>query len=309
MALTIRNQCPLCSGTRLTRHLKATDPSKGRIAKGQMASIYRCTTSGYGRHPEILRCLTCRLAFLKETPTAEDLLKLYSDVEDPLYEKEEAARWMTFDAHLAGVESIIGPAGGRSLLDVGAYTGVAVEVACKRGWQAIGVEPSRWAVESGQRRGRRLVLGPLTRQALNPLGPFDVATLWDVIEHVADPVAVLTTVHKQLKPGGYVVVHTMDVDSMFARLAGRRWPWYMDMHLFYFSPSTLSRLLRTAGFSPIHIGRRGRMVSLGYLGSRITALVPLLGRPLERLVSATGLASRPVRVGFGDLFTVVARCS
>ena len=304
MTVSVEQQCPLCSGSQLTRHLKAALPSEQCRAE-----TYRCTSAQYGHHSEILRCLDCRFVFLKERPTAEDLTQLYSDVEDPVYECEEAGRRVTFDAHLLRLEGVVGPPAGRRLLDVGAYTGVAVEVATKRGWQAVGVDPCRWAVESGRRRGRQLILGTPADATVKALGPFDTVTLWDVIEHLADPEAVLMAVCSLLRPGGYVVIHTMDVDSAFARLAGRRWPWYMEMHLSYFSPKTLSQLLRNVGFEPVHKEHRGRSVSAGYLASRLTALAPLIGRPAERVVAWLGFADHLVHVGFGDLFTMVARRS
>ncbi len=61
------------------------------------------------------------------------------------------------------------------------------------------------------------------------------------------------------------------------------------------------------GFEPTYFERQGRTVSVGYLASRLTALVPLIGRSAERTVAGLGLADRLVRVGFGDLFTMVAR--
>ena len=302
MTIHVDQKCPLCGGVQLAQHVKAASPSEQRRAE-----TYRCTSVGYGRHPEILRCQDCRFVFLKERPTAEELTRLYGDVKDSVYEQEEAGRRVTFDAHLARLEQIIGPPKGRHLLDVGTYTGVAVEVAAKRGWHAVGVDPCRWAVENGRQRGRNLILGTPMDASVEALGPFDVATLWDVIEHLSDPAAVLTTVHDRLCPGGHVVIHTMDVESFFARFAGRHWPWYMEMHLYYFSPATLSRLLRKVGFEPTHFERQGRTVSVGYLASRLTALVPLIGGSAERLVAGLGLADRLVRVSFGDLFTMVAR--
>jgi hypothetical protein len=39
----------------------------------------------------------------------------------------------------------------------------------------------------------------------------------------------------------------MDVEAPFPRLVGRRWPWYMQMHLTYFSKRTLAAMLEAAG--------------------------------------------------------------
>jgi hypothetical protein len=135
---------------------------------------------------------------------------------------------------------------------------------------------------------------------------FDVVTLWDVIEHVGDPLEELRRVHNLLKSDGLVVVHTIDISSFFARLMGSRWPWLMEMHLYYFSRRTLRQMLQKAGFSVLDIRPQGRYLRLGYLMNRVAALVPWLGRPLEWLVSRLGLRRVPVAVNLGDLCTAYA---
>jgi cyclopropane fatty-acyl-phospholipid synthase-like methyltransferase len=160
-------------------------------------------------------------------------------------------------------------------------------------------------VEQAIERGLCVVQGT-TATADLPEEFFDVVTLWDVIEHVGDPLAELRRVHRLLKKGGMVVVHTIDIGSLFARAMGSRWPWLMEMHLYYFSRSTLREVLQEAGFTVLDIRAQGRYLRLGYLMSRVTALIPWLGRPAEWLVSRLGLRRVPVTVNLGDLCTAYA---
>ena len=71
----------------------------------------------------------------------------------------------------------------------------------------------------------------------------------------------------------------MDLASPFARLMGKRWPWFMEMHLFYFTRHTMRMMLERAGFEIVWMGAQGRYLQAGYLASRVTALSPVLGRP------------------------------
>jgi cyclopropane fatty-acyl-phospholipid synthase-like methyltransferase len=199
-----------------------------------------------------------------------------------------------------------GPALGRRLLDVGAYIGVFVEVAQAAGWDATGVEPSSWAVEVAQRRGVRVRQGTQDSPWLDGQS-FDVITMWDVIEHVPNPSAELARAYALLKPGGVIAVHTMDVDSLAARVMGERWPWLMDMHIHYFSPRTLGQMLQQHGFEVAWSGAQGRYLRLGYLASRLSALNRTLGRGAMALVRRLGLEAVAVPVNFGDLFTTFAR--
>jgi len=269
-------------------------------------SAYACTHSGYGRHHTIAQCRQCGLVYTNPRLDCHDILDTYQAVEDPLYLEEREGRVLTFEHHLKPLERIAGTPDNRPLIDVGCYTGVFVEIAARHGWDAWGVEPSRWAVERAQERGLRVVQGTLDTADL-PEAYFDVVTMWDVIEHIVDPRGTLQQAHRLLKPGGLVVVHTIDIDSLFARLMGARWPWLMEMHIYYFSRRTLRAMLEECGFQVLGDRPQGRYLRLGYLMNRVGALVPLVGRPAEWLVTKLGLRGLAVPVNVGDLFTAYAR--
>ena len=267
---------------------------------------FRCTHSGYGHHPQIVECRHCGLVYANPRWAADDVVSAYSAVEDNTYVEERLGRELTFRHHLRDMERITGPAAGRALLDVGAYIGVFVEMAADAGWQAQGVEPSEWAVAEAQRRGLDLRVGTLDSVDLAEES-FDVITLWDVIEHLTDPAAELEKVRRLLRPGGWLVIHTMDIDSALARIAGRRWPWLMDMHLYYFGKRTLRRMLSEHGYNVLWDGAQGRYLTLGYLASRVAGMNATLGRLAHALVGRLGLSHSAIPVNFGDLRTFISQ--
>ena len=266
---------------------------------------FRCTHSGYGKHHTIVQCQQCGLVYTDPRPDDHDIIETYQAVEDPLYLEEREGRVLTFEHHLKPLERATGPPNGRPLLDVGCYTGVFVEIAGRHGWEAWGVEPSHWAVEQGQARGLQIVQGTLETADL-PETYFDVVTMWDVIEHVTDPLGIFQQAYHLLQPGGLVVVHTIDIDSLFARLMDAHWPWLMEMHIYYFSRRTLRAMLEKCGFQVLSDQPQGRYLRLGYLTNRVSALMPLVGRPAEWLVTKLRLRGLAVPVNMGDLFTVYA---
>jgi 2-polyprenyl-3-methyl-5-hydroxy-6-metoxy-1,4-benzoquinol methylase len=266
---------------------------------------YACTHSGYGCHHTIVQCRRCGLVYTNPRLEELEIVDTYEAVEDPLYVEEREGRVLTFQRHLEPLESITGPPDGRPLLDVGCYTGVFVEIAAHHGWDAWGVEPSRWAVGQAHAQGLHVVQGTLDTADL-PEEHFDVVTMWDVIEHVTDPRGALERVNRLLKPGGVVVVHTIDIDSLFARVMGARWPWLMEMHIYYFSRHTLRAMLGKCGFEVLSDRPQGRYLRLGYLMNRVRALAPLVGRPAEWVVTQLGLRGVAVPIDLGDLFTAYA---
>lgn len=140
--------------------------------------------------------------------------------------------------------------GGR-LLDVGCGTGDFLAQMRDIGWSVLGVEPARAAVEQAQRQGVPVVEGELVDVGLSP-DAFDAVRMSGVLEHVRDPWAVLTEVHRVLRPGGEVIVNLQNIRSWNARLLRGYWH-HLDTprHLTHFEPRSLGDALRQLGFEQI----------------------------------------------------------
>lgn len=299
--------CNICGRDDFSVRFESTLPvANGHGPHQPDVAAFRCTSPDYGQHGQIVTCNNCQHTYVNPTFEPEELIELYSKVEDETYVAERDGRHLTFTKHLDALEKITGPGNGRTLLDVGAYIGVFVEVALQRGWAAEGIEPSVWGVQQGQRAGLPLMQGTLDAPEIQDKR-YDVITMWDVIEHVIDPAAELAKGFELLKPGGVIAVHTMDIGSVTAKLMGGRWPWLMEMHVHFFSRSGLCQLLEKQGFEIIWSGTQGRYLRLGYLSSRIGAFAPQLGRVTDQIIQRFDLGSYPVPVNFGDLFTVYAK--
>ena len=68
---------------------------------------------------------------------------------------------------------------------------------------------------------------------------FDVVTMWDILEHIPDPVPFLRRAASLLRPGGLIFVKVPNPDSLEARVFGGRWPLLLPEHLNYFNLRTL----------------------------------------------------------------------
>ena len=271
------------------------------------AEDFRCTSAAYGIHPPIVRCNLCGLVYANPRWDSNVVRDSYSVVEDQTYVEEREGRVLTFSRNLKPLETLIGPdSKTRRLLDVGCHIGVMVELAQQRGWEAWGVEPSTWAAEQARARGLHVITGTLD-SAQVPSDYFDVVTMWDVIEHLTDPAAELRNVHRVLRPDGIFAIHTIDIESWFARLMGKRWPWLMEMHLYYFSPRTLSKMLKQTGYEVISSSAQGRFLRLGYFATRIEPYSKLLYRALDAIITRMNWGNVAIPVNFGDLFTLYAR--
>lgn len=268
---------------------------------------FRCTSAAYGVHPPIVRCNICGLVYANPRWEASLISESYTVVEDPLYIEEREGRVLTFHRNLAPFEKLVSQnATTRRMLDVGCHIGVMVELAQEHGWEAWGVEPSTWASEHARSRGLHIITGTLTDAQL-PENYFDLVTMWDVIEHLSDPAREIGNAYRVLKPGGILAIHTINIESLFARLLGKRWPWLMEMHLYFFSPRTLKRLMEQSGYEVIHSSSQGRFLRLGYFISRIEPYSKPIYKILSAITTQLNWNAIAIPVNFGDLFTLFAR--
>ena len=82
-----------------------------------------------------------------------------------------------------------------------------------------------------------------------PTGYFDVATCFDVIEHVTNPRHLIWTIVRKLKKDGIFIISTPNSIGFSARILGKRW-WVFSArsHFILFSPYSLKLLLADMGF-------------------------------------------------------------
>jgi len=292
--------CPLCGGSEIRVLYPSNIPEHRRPG-----SRYGCTSFELGVHPDIFRCPACTFVFNAASSGSLDALEEYARVDDPAYLEQRESRRLTYGRELDRIEAFCA---GRELLDVGSYTGFFLEQARERGWRVQGVEPSKWAADYARSTlGIPVFNGPIEAW-VPPAGQrFDVVTLWDVLEHLTDPVGVLRHVRGLLRPDGLVAFTTPNLDAPLARLLRGRYPFFMQMHTVHLNHRTRDLLLEKAGFERVERHVHRRAVRLAYLASRLRRLGELPARAAEGAVRRLGLADRVLWIGFVGLETVLAR--
>ncbi len=285
-------------------HLQQIHARKGPASSD--LSAYQCTTMNHGAHPRVVGCLECGLRFVTPADRTRDLSDLYADVVDERYLENMAGRQRTFRAVLDRIWPHIGERG--RLVEVGSYCGVFLEEARSRGWEVRGIEPSRWACEVARSSGLDVHCGTLDdgRHEVAPESQ-DAVILWDVLEHVEDPRDLLEQAHALIRDDGVLCFSTLDMDSWFPRLMGKRWPWLIDMHIFYFDRHGLQRMLEERGFEVELIEPYCHYISVRYALDKARSLLPAALRwPLSLLRPVTpSFLYIPFR--FGDIKLFVAR--
>jgi glycosyltransferase involved in cell wall biosynthesis/2-polyprenyl-3-methyl-5-hydroxy-6-metoxy-1,4-benzoquinol methylase len=265
----------------------------------------QCTSARHNSHGRIVKCLNCGLVFVDPQPSHKELLDTYSKVEDTTYLENIVARLRTFEYNLAAIKPLL-PSQGR-LLEVGSYCGGFLSVAAKYGYDVVGLEPSAWAARAAEEMFHlRTVCGTFENLSSKESN-FDIIISWDVLEHVADPQGFMQNVSRRLKPGGVFAFSTLDINNWYPRLMGKRWPWMIDMHLYYFNEPLIAYMLERAGFKMTKARNYCHIISLEYFFAKLKSLNVWGAAFLSRIVPRKIASNIYIPFRFGDIKLFVAK--
>jgi 2-polyprenyl-3-methyl-5-hydroxy-6-metoxy-1,4-benzoquinol methylase len=146
----------------------------------------------------------------------------------------------------------------KDVLEVGPATGYVTKVLQQRGCRVSCVEMDPEAAEVAAEFCERMIVGNIEEVDFSSAfrkQRFDVVTFGDVLEHLVDPMGVLTRVREILTPTGYVVASVPNIAHSSIRLSLLRGQFqYTEKglldrtHLRFFTEESLGALFRDAGY-------------------------------------------------------------
>ena len=223
------------------------------------------------------RCRDCGLVALASPPSPEDIPSLYPADYSPLSSQRAAHEhramsrtWINRIAirfvyattcvteplwlrRLCGplsgrvLRGLLEPRGKNRLLDVGCGSGRLLARHRELGWDVHGVELSAEGVRICREAGLDVQRGSLFDVDL-PRRHFDAIVLNHVVEHLADPIAVLERAAEHLAEDGVLVLHTPNAKGIGFSLYKSCWyPLDAPRHFYLFDPHTIRLLGERAG--------------------------------------------------------------
>jgi SAM-dependent methyltransferase len=216
------DKCPLCDGAGLVAAPVQPEPPFG-----------------------LTQCGACGIIFLSPRPPADAMNSYYDAFYDGDDRPVSARQQRRAQRHLARLQQYF-PSPGR-LLEIGAGDGYFLKTVRDAGWQVEGLEVSQPRVARAlEWFGLRLRCCDLSAAGFEPAS-FDAVGMFQLLEHLHDPRALLQRVHALLKPRGIVMLSTPNVLA-YARKHRDVNSWRIPRHLFFFSPRTLVRSVENCGF-------------------------------------------------------------
>jgi SAM-dependent methyltransferase len=249
--------CWVCGGTALTRvHDAIIDLDVYRDQHPDLAAYT-------GETVWFRRCTSCGFTQPERLPLLQGFFdRLYDQLWSPDWVQQEFEsdyKDLIFRTILAGLAAR-GTSGNR-LLDIGAHAGRFMHLARLAGWAPEGIELNpRTAAFAAARTGLPVHSVNVDRLVLSGQS-YGAITLIDVLEHVPDPVTLLSKIHDALTPGGWVVVKVpsgpaqRQKERMRARLRKGYRPRLADnlVHVNHFSPASLRTGLERAGLRRVAV--------------------------------------------------------
>jgi 2-polyprenyl-3-methyl-5-hydroxy-6-metoxy-1,4-benzoquinol methylase len=148
----------------------------------------------------------------------------------------------------------LGEGNGQRLLDVGAADALLSRKFTENGWRVTAIEGDPEVARAGSQHCERMITANLDREIPALEGQFDAIVYADVLEHLVDPLRVLSEIDRHLAPEGLVILSVPNVAHLYIRLlllCGRF--DYVDRgildrtHLRFFTARSLRSLLANAG--------------------------------------------------------------
>jgi 2-polyprenyl-3-methyl-5-hydroxy-6-metoxy-1,4-benzoquinol methylase len=259
-------------------------------------------------HMQIVRCTACDLVYVSPTFDDEHYKAVYAsqeyqDIVRDLGIKSHDYRVQRFGRERVALMRPHLATDRPRYLDVGCSTGFVVEAARDAGWDASGIDLNPSAIEFGRERGLDLRSVALEEAGVTPES-LDAISLFDVLEHLTDPAAVLASCARLLRPGGIVFLYVPNYDSASRLLMGKNahfiWPTH---HLNYYTPITIRDLMTRQRLDTVYVATEG-LDLVDYIWYRRE----MLGQASDDLEPIADLLQFFVNAGaYGKNLRVIAR--
>jgi 2-polyprenyl-3-methyl-5-hydroxy-6-metoxy-1,4-benzoquinol methylase len=221
------------------------------LAQGFDYELLTCANRWY-----YVRCVGCGQIWLNPRPAVEALDTIYPSTYyaynyDQISALARKGKELIDSRKMRGILSRAGSRPER-YLDVGCGDGRYLDVLAKRGVPKeglFGLELDEDVVARAQDRGIQVWCERVEDCERFAPSTFDLITMFHVIEHVAEPRAVLERLATWLRPGGVLALETPNTDSLDARMFvdGYWGGYHIPRHWHLFRPETMTTILEQVG--------------------------------------------------------------
>ena len=214
------------------------------------------TNLRYDIKRNVLGCQNCGIIYLEPKPIPKNYYEReYRKLYTPVLGKKLNAKQI-FDmfvpyqkARIDEIKHILNPE--MRALDIGCSSGHFLCTLKNHIKECSGIELNKEEAKFASKTlGLKVYTEPIEEIDVQP-EYFDLITMFQVLEHVDDPIKFLKIIHRYLKPEGFLIVEVPNIqDALISLYQIKEYDdfWFREPHVFYYSPKTLSMMLEKCGF-------------------------------------------------------------
>lgn len=213
---------------------------------------------------DVIDCEACQFKHVVPIPTSEELnqfyeKKFYETKANYFQQHRDELEWWNF-VNRERFERLEGFLSGKpgTILDIGSGPGFFLQLGKERGWDVLGLEPGRQAVEHARGLGVKVIQGSWCQIKPEQLGTFDVVHVGWAMEHLPDPKAFVEACAHLVKPHGLLCTVVANDYNPLQRILHDHFeyePWWVvpPEHINYFDIDSLRQLFESTGFECVNV--------------------------------------------------------
>tara|TARA_B100000029_G_scaffold515928_1_gene625603 strand:- start:536 stop:1471 length:936 start_codon:yes stop_codon:yes gene_type:complete len=289
--------CPYCKKNSF-KVIKNSDYSKIENL-ADLLKIYRSSADDI-LYDQMVKCENCNFQYLNPRIKSEIINESYQENVDETHLSQDISRIKTFKKSVKKIVKFLNikSFNNYNFLDIGSASGAFLKSIKDFGFKEKGYEPSKWMVEYG-RKNYDVNLNQGSIQQIDETIKYDLISFWDVLEHVTNLDETLNKVKKISKKNTILILNVPNIDSLACKLMGSKWPFYLNVHLYYFNDVLIKKILKKYNFELIKSFPHFQYLELGYLCFRARKYLKLFFF-IEKIVSLLKMSKLQIPYNLGQ---------
>lgn len=235
------------------------------------------SSSNHKLSQQLVECINCKLIYVNPRISSILINQSYSYNQDKKFILQNNERIESFKVNLNRVVNAINFKNKKfSILDVGSAGGAFLQSINSSLIECDGLEPNKWLVNQAKKSYGEINIYSTTLQYFEKKKKYELITYWDVFEHLTDINNEIFYIKKFLKKDCYLILNIPDYGSMYRKILKFNWPFFLDVHLYYFNKRTIELFMTNNQFELVKVVKHIQILKLGYILERVINIFPFL---------------------------------
>lgn len=215
---------------------------------------------------QLCKCNNCELVYLNPRIKSDIIFQSYTDNLDQQHISQDEQRYKTFSKSLNKIirRNNIKNYENKKFLDIGSASGVFLKVLKSFNFIEEGYEPSKWMTEYGKKNYFvNINNGSIDDVRLE--NKYNFISFWDVLEHVTNLKETINKINLLAAKDCILIINVPAIDTLACKILKKKWPFFLNVHLYYFTEKTLRNLFEKKNFRLLDKFPHFQYLKLDYL--------------------------------------------